>query len=101
MDLTPEEQSIKADLDKYLEDKDFRYNPDEDVVRRVIKGMAARKAKTGMALCPCRLATGDPEKDRKIVCPCEYHEKEIAEQGMCHCQLFVAPEKPGTSDETT
>lgn len=94
-ELTTEEQEIKQDLDKYLETKEFRYHPDDEVVHRVIKGLAARRSKTGMLLCPCRLATGDPEKDQAIVCPCRYHEKEIAEQGMCHCRLFVASDWSG------
>ncbi|MDK2916192.1 MAG: ferredoxin-thioredoxin reductase catalytic chain, partial [Euryarchaeota archaeon] len=35
-----------------------------------------------------RLRSDDPEKDRIIICPCIYHEKEIEEQGTCHCRLF-------------
>lgn len=93
MELTPEEQAIKDRLDKYIEGKSFRYNPDDETVNRIIKGLAKRQEKTGMALCPCRLATGKPELDEKIACPCVYHEQEIEEQGMCHCQLFVAGDR--------
>ncbi len=90
MDLSPAEEAIKADLDAYVARQPFRYHPDPEVVRRVIKGLAKRQEATGRAYCPCRLVTGDPEKDEAIVCPCRYHESEIESQGSCHCKLFVA-----------
>jgi ferredoxin-thioredoxin reductase catalytic subunit len=98
MALSPEAQQIKQELDAYLQDKDFVYNPDTEVVDRVLEGMAKRKAKTGKAFCPCRLVSGNDEADAKIVCPCAFHEDEIREQGMCHCRLFVA--KPGADPST-
>ncbi|MBN2713797.1 MAG: ferredoxin:thioredoxin reductase [Planctomycetes bacterium] len=90
MELTPKEMAIKSMLDKYVEGKDFKYHPDDAVVQRIIKGLAKRKEKTGKAYCPCRLVTGKPELDEKIICPCEFHVEEIKEHGMCHCQLFVS-----------
>lgn len=89
MDLTPEAEAIKKRLDAWLEGTDYAYNPDEEAVHRVLNGMAKRQAATGKAYCPCRIVSGDPEKDAKIVCPCAYHEEEIARDGMCHCRLFV------------
>jgi len=38
MDLTSAEQAIKAQLDAIVAKASFRYNPDEAVVTRVIKG---------------------------------------------------------------
>lgn len=90
MDLTPDEAAIKQNLDAYVAEKAFQYHPDPEVVARVIRGLAKRREKTGRAYCPCRLVTGDPEKDEAIVCPCRYHESEIETQGACHCKLFVA-----------
>jgi ferredoxin-thioredoxin reductase catalytic subunit len=55
---------------------------------RRLRGLARNKVRVGAAYCPCRLRSGDPEKDRIIICPCIYHEKEIEEQGACHCRLF-------------
>lgn len=89
MDQTPDEDGIRRDLDKYLEGKAFRYNPDREVVDRVIRGLAKRKGKTGKVHCPCRLLTGKSEADDRIVCPCVHHEEEIERQGFCHCRLFV------------
>lgn len=89
MQLTPEAEAIKARLDEYLATTDFTWNPDESVVERVLNGLAKRQEKTGAAYCPCRLVSGDEAEDRKIVCPCAYHAQEIAEEGQCHCRLFV------------
>ncbi len=90
-----EERAIREALDRYVAGKPFRYHPDPAVVRRIVSGLAKRKAKTGLALCPCRLATGKPELDQKIVCPCVYHEEEIAAHGRCHCRLFVSDRYAG------
>ncbi|MGR3220281.1 MAG: ferredoxin-thioredoxin reductase catalytic domain-containing protein [Candidatus Anammoxibacter sp.] len=52
--------------------------------------MQPGKKKYGFDYCPCRIVTGDKEKDDKIICPCVYHEEEIKRDGKCHCDLFVA-----------
>jgi ferredoxin-thioredoxin reductase catalytic subunit len=99
MNFSPEEQAIKDRLDEYVKRKPFVYYPDEEVVERIIKGLAKREEKSGQAYCPCRLVTGKPELDKKIVCPCEYHEDEIAKQGFCHCRLFASADfKPEKRD---
>ena len=47
--------------------------------------------KHGERYCPCRIRSGDTEKDRLIICPCAYHEDEIENEGHCHCNLFFLP----------
>jgi len=42
--------------------------------------------------CPCRLASGDREKDKDIMCPCIYREADVKEYGSCYCQLYVSKE---------
>ncbi len=42
--------------------------------------------------CPCRLACGDREKDRDIICPCTYRDQDIKEYGRCYCGLYVSKE---------
>ena len=45
----------------------------------------------GKRYCPCFFVTGDKEEDR--ICPCPPAiEKEIPEDGVCHCQIFCTPE---------
>lgn len=90
MPLTPEEEAIRARLEAYLVGKPYRFHPDPAKVERILRLLAKRKKEFGEAYCPCRLVLRKPELDRRIICPCIYHEKEIAERGRCHCELFVA-----------
>ena len=54
----------------------------------VIRGLVRNKEKFGRPYCPCRLRSGDEERDRAIECPCIYHKDEIAKEGHCHCLLY-------------
>ncbi|MBL7169940.1 MAG: ferredoxin:thioredoxin reductase [Candidatus Aenigmarchaeota archaeon] len=67
----------------------FRLNPDKKMIEVTIKGLIRNKEKFGEMYCPCRRVKGKPELDKKIICPCVYHKKEIEGQGHCHCFLFV------------
>jgi len=80
----------------YAKEKGWMLNPDKDKLRIVIRGLSRNQKRFGERDCPCRIRSGDPERDRAIICPCEYHEKELAEQGQCHCRLYFAGRKPHT-----
>ncbi|MDR2390940.1 MAG: ferredoxin:thioredoxin reductase [Planctomycetota bacterium] len=80
---------IRQRLENYLKGKPYRFNPDGQDVDAVLNGLAMRKQKFGEEYCPCRRLSGDAEKDRDIICPCVFHETEIAEDGHCQCHLFV------------
>ncbi len=84
-----EEKELLAKLEKHLQGKDFTFNPDRKVVENLIKAMVRKREKTGEYYCPCRLVTGDPEEDQRIICPCYYHQFEVERDGHCHCWLFV------------
>jgi len=73
---------------EYAKEKGYILNPDERKLETVLRGLARNRERFGAAYCPCRLRSGDPEKDRIIICPCIYHEQEIEDQGFCHCRLF-------------
>jgi ferredoxin-thioredoxin reductase catalytic subunit len=75
---------------KYAKEKCWMLNPDRDKLRIVIRGLARNQKRFGERYCPCRIRSGDPEKDRAIICPCIYHEDELAEEGQCHCRLYFA-----------
>jgi ferredoxin-thioredoxin reductase catalytic chain len=89
--MMTEEQVLEI-CRKYADRAGFRLNPDQEIVDTVIKGLIANEKKYGFRYCPCRLVTGDKEKDRAIICPCKYHKDEIKEQGYCHCMLYFAKE---------
>lgn len=84
-----EEEELKKRLKEHAEGKSFKLNPDEELVNALIEGMIKNKEEYGEYYCPCRLITGDEMVDKKNICPCTTHEKEVEETGHCHCHLFV------------
>lgn len=54
--------------------------------------MIKNKERYGYMVCPCRLASGDKEKDKDIICPCEYRISDVEEFGSCYCNLYVSKE---------
>jgi ferredoxin-thioredoxin reductase catalytic subunit len=75
--------------DEYAKSKGFKLNPNDIVASGVIKGLLIRKENFGEIYCPCRKMTGNKKEDKRIICPCVYHEEEIAKDGHCFCNLFV------------
>ncbi len=85
-----------ADLEKeilewagdYAKKNGWVLNPDDKKLEIVIRGLARNKSKFGEKYCPCRLRSGDKEKDAAIICPCVYHRDEVEKDGSCHCNLY-------------
>jgi ferredoxin-thioredoxin reductase catalytic subunit len=93
---SPDEQEIsriRKWAEEYARTHGWRLNPNEKQLNIVLRGLARLKARTGEPYCPCRVRTGDTEKDKIIICPCSYHQDEIAKEGHCHCNFFFASEK--------
>ena len=86
--ITTAEEDIRAWAEGYANENAWVLNPDKKILDTVIRGLARNKQKFGEQYCPCRLRSGDKEKDRVIICPCIYHKDEIALDGRCHCQLY-------------
>jgi ferredoxin-thioredoxin reductase catalytic chain len=94
-EMTEEEEALYQEIlswvRKYAEEKGLALNMDDRQLTAVIRGLVRNRLKHGERYCPCRIRSGDPEKDRLIICPCSYHEEEIAGEGHCHCNLFFRP----------
>ncbi len=88
------EDEIRQTVGDYAMANGYALNPDEHIVDMVIKGLAKRQAKFGQPYCPCRVMSGDPEKDKSIICPCEMHPEEIEKDGICHCSILVSKDYP-------
>jgi ferredoxin-thioredoxin reductase catalytic subunit/rubredoxin len=67
-------------------------NPDEEMLQGVLKGLKRNEERYGYPSCPCRLATGSLERDRDIICPCDYRDPDVEEFGNCYCALYVNKE---------
>ena len=74
------------------EPKGYHFNKDRTRVNELLAGLLLNKQRYGYMSCPCRLASGDREKDRDIICPCTYREQDVAEYGSCYCNLYVSRE---------
>jgi len=83
-----EEQAILTWARNYAKKHHWVLNPDEKKLGIVIRGLARNKQKYGEQYCPCRLRSGDKEKDAAIICPCIYHKEEVENDGSCHCRLY-------------
>ncbi|MDY0162097.1 ferredoxin-thioredoxin reductase catalytic domain-containing protein [Desulfobotulus sp.] len=77
-------------LRKTQEPKGYFFSKDKSRVMELLEGLVKNKERYGYMACPCRLASGNREKDRDILCPCIYREPDVAEFGSCYCNLYVS-----------
>lgn len=74
------------------EKKGYFFNNDKSVTSQLIDGLLVNKKRYGYMACPCRLASGDLENDRDIICPCVYRQQDLEQFGSCYCNLYVSKE---------
>ncbi len=79
-------------LKKAQEPKGYFFSNDRQRVFELLDALNANKERYGYMACPCRLANGDRDHDRDIICPCEYRAPDVAEFGSCYCNLYVSKE---------
>ncbi len=85
-------EDLYKTLKKSQEAKGIYFNKDKDLVFELLDALMLNKQRYGYMACPCRLACGDREKDKDIICPCEYREPDLKEFGACFCGLYVSEE---------
>ena len=89
------EKTIKF-TDKVCESRGWEYNPQEEVNEGVQMGLARNKMMYNKLFCPCFMVEevdGKPKSVDDRTCPCKPAiEKEIPENGTCHCGIFCTPE---------
>lgn len=83
-------QTLYDMLKKVQEPKGYFFSTDRPWVDGLLNGLLLNKERYGYMVCPCRLASGDKEKDRDIICPCVYRTEDVAEYGSCYCNLYVS-----------
>ncbi|MCF8040717.1 MAG: ferredoxin:thioredoxin reductase [Desulfarculaceae bacterium] len=82
-------QELYEMLKKVQEPKGFYFNQDMERTMGLMEALLVNKERYGYMCCPCRLASGDREKDADIICPCVYREPDVAQYGSCFCNLYV------------
>jgi ferredoxin-thioredoxin reductase catalytic chain len=92
--MIPDEQVEREylRLKKEAEAGGYRLNPDRAFVSGLVGGLLTNRERYGYPVCPCRLASGDREKDLDIICPCDYRDPDLTDYGACYCALYVSAE---------
>jgi len=83
-------EQLYETLKKSQEAKGIYFNKDRDLVFELLESLILNKGRYGYMACPCRLACGDREKDKDIICPCEYRAPDLEEFGACFCGLYTS-----------
>lgn len=86
--MTPEQ--LYETLRKLQEPKGFYFNDDKEMALALMNSLLENKQTYGYMSCPCRLASGEYEKDKDIICPCVYREPDVRDYGACFCWLYVS-----------
>jgi ferredoxin-thioredoxin reductase catalytic subunit len=61
-----------------------------DEIELLSKGVLENLANKGQRYCPCRITTGDRQRDLGLICPCNFPKQPTyKETGECWCGLFV------------
>lgn len=85
-------EQLYENLKKVQEPKGYYFNADLGFTMQLLESLLVNKGRLGYMACPCRLANGEFELDRDIVCPCTYREADVQEYGACFCGLYVSKE---------
>lgn len=85
-------EQLHAKLREVQEPKGYYFNADNEMVMDLLQSLLINKERYGYMACPCRLASGNKELDKDILCPCVYREPDVADYGSCYCGLYVSKE---------
>ena len=85
-------KQLFENLKKLQEPKGYYFNADMDMTMPLLESLLTNKERFGYMACPCRLANGELEADKDIICPCTYREDDVKEFGACFCALYVSKE---------
>jgi ferredoxin-thioredoxin reductase catalytic subunit len=84
-------EQLYETLRKIQEPMGYFFNREREMVFDLLNGLLLNRERYGYMCCPCRLASGNREWDRDIICPCAYREEDVREYGSCYCGLYVSP----------
>ncbi len=83
-------EDLKAYMGPFASRLGYKFNTDEDFVGLVLEGEIEVLERDGDVYCPCRVRTGDPKEDVKIICPCiPFYLSDFTSMRKCWCGLFI------------
>ena len=81
---------LKAHMEPFVAHLGYKFNTEGEFVDAVLESEIEILERDGDIYCPCRLRTGDPKEDLKIVCPCiPFYADQFAAMSKCWCGLFI------------
>ncbi len=81
---------LKAYMGPFVARLGYKFNTDEDFVDLVLAGELEVLERDGDVYCPCRMRTGDPKEDVRIICPCiPFYLADFTAMRKCWCGLFI------------
>lgn len=83
-------EKLYAMLEKTQSAQGYFFNADRERTMELLEALLKNKDRYGYMVCPCRLASGDRENDKDIICPCVYRAPDVEEYGSCYCNLYVS-----------
>jgi ferredoxin-thioredoxin reductase catalytic chain len=85
-------QDLMARLDRDARAGGYLLNPNKEDTLALCEGLLTNTKRFGYPSCPCRVADGNRDKDRDIICPCDYRDPDLNDWGACYCALYVTKE---------
>ncbi|MFA5845018.1 MAG: ferredoxin-thioredoxin reductase catalytic domain-containing protein [Coriobacteriia bacterium] len=83
-------EDLKAFMGPFAARLGYKFNTETDFVDEVLSSEIAILEESGDVYCPCRVRSGDPKEDARIVCPCiPFFNDEFAAMRKCWCGLFI------------
>jgi ferredoxin-thioredoxin reductase catalytic subunit len=83
-------EKLYAMLEKTQSALGYFFNADRERTMELLEALLKNKDRYGYMVCPCRLASGDRDNDKDIICPCVYRAPDVEEYGSCYCNLYVS-----------
>ncbi|HEY5539942.1 MAG TPA: ferredoxin-thioredoxin reductase catalytic domain-containing protein [Coriobacteriia bacterium] len=81
---------LKAYMEPFAAHLGYKLNTETEFVHDVLESELLLLERDGDVYCPCRMRTGDPKEDLKIVCPCiPFYADQFAAMQKCWCGLFI------------
>ena len=85
-------EDLLLKLDREARAGGYLLNPNREDTLALCEGLLTNTGRYGYQSCPCRVADGARDKDRDIVCPCDYRDPDLNDWGACYCALYVTQE---------
>lgn len=82
-------EAVRARAEADAKTFGYHLTPDPELLQGLLEGLKTNEERYGYPSCPCRLASGNLDIDRDIICPCDYRDPDVAEFGACYCRLYV------------